>query len=57
MDADAWLIEQPRPRNRASLTRPSSTRSMSSMTSPHRGLFMVTVWVAPSSSPLFRGRR
>jgi hypothetical protein len=57
IDADAWLIEQPRPMKRTSLITAPSTRSCRSISSPHNGLFSDTACVAPSNVPLLRGRR
>src|SRR6266516_369370 len=57
IDAEAWLIEHPRPMNPTSRITSESTRNCRSISSPHSGLLSETECVAPSSAPLLRGRR
>src|SRR3989449_9024439 len=57
IDADAWLMEQPRPTKRTSRITASWTKSWRSISSPHSGLLSDTAWVGCSSIPLLRGRR
>src|SRR5881409_1430986 len=42
IDADAWLIEHPRPMKRTSRITSESTRNCRSISSPHRGLLSET---------------
>ncbi len=57
-DADDWLMEHPVPAILMSDTTPSLTSSVTTTSSPHRGLNPSTRWAGgASSSPRFRGER
>ena len=55
IEAEAWLMEQPRPSKRTSRMRPSATRTVRASSSPHRGLAPSTTMSAGSSRPRLRG--
>ena len=55
IEADACEIAQPFPLKRTSATRPPSMRSAMLSSSPHSGFESAYVFVAPGSSPWFRG--
>ncbi len=57
-EAEDWLIEQPEPPIFRSASFPSSTRMLTTTSSPQSGLKPSTRWAGgDSSSPRFRGER